>query len=320
MDKKVSILTCVYNGEEYVERYIKSIIEQTYSNIELIIVDDGSSDKTKEIIKKYINYRKEIEIVYLYQENAGQAAAIANGIKHVTGDYLTWADADDYYENDAIEKMATFLDETPKADAVRCNALARNENDLDNISYHMKVPFRYRNKKDIFEDCIFIRGINCFPGVYMIRFDKYKENNPNLYIYVSREGQNWQLLLPAMYNHKCYYLNEYVYNYVIREKSHSHMQRSLDKKMNRENGIKEILKHTIEILNISVEYKTKLFYEIEQMYLIRIYYIYLENNKLDLANKCYEKISKKNIKLKLRNFVLKHDKLYKSYKTIRGLE
>ena len=52
MDKKVSILTCVYNGEEYVERYIKSIIEQTYSNIELIIVDDGSSDKTKEIIKK----------------------------------------------------------------------------------------------------------------------------------------------------------------------------------------------------------------------------------------------------------------------------
>ena len=50
------------------------------------------------------------------------------------------------------------------------------------------------------------------------------------------------------------------------------------------------------------------------------YYIYLENNKLDLANKCYEKISKKNIKLKLRNFVLKHDKLYKLYKTIRGLE
>lgn len=199
MNKKVSILTPVYNGEAYIERYIKSVINQTYKNIELIIIDDGSRDKTKDIINKYVNSDLKIELKYIYQENGGQASAIANGIKYVTGDFLVWADSDDYFEGDAIFKMAKFLDENEDASIVRCNAVARAEEDLEKILYEMRVPKEFQDKKDIFEDCIFIRGINCFPGVYMVEFEKYKENNPNLYIYEGREGQNWQLLLPSLY-------------------------------------------------------------------------------------------------------------------------
>lgn len=317
MNKKVSIITPVYNGEEYIERYINSIIMQSYDNIELIIIDDGSTDKTKELIQKSINIRKEVDMKYIYQKNGGQAVAIANGIKYVTGEFLVWADADDYYEKEAINSMVSFLNLHPEADVVRCNAIARDENNLEKILYYMKVPQKYQNKKDIFEDCIFVRGINCFPGVYMVRFEKYKENNPNLFIYQSREGQNWQLLLPSLYKHKCYYLNKNVYNYVIRKSSHSHMQRDLNTKLKREESINEILKNTIEIFVQDFKYKSQLFYKIDQMYLKKIYYIYLENGEDEMANEYYKKIEKKDLKMKLRKVISKNSLLKKVYKKIR---
>jgi len=74
----VSIITPCYNGESYLERYFNSVLNQTYSNLELIFINDGSIDRTEEIALSYQNIfeQKGIRYVYLYQENAGQAAAL----------------------------------------------------------------------------------------------------------------------------------------------------------------------------------------------------------------------------------------------------
>lgn len=107
----VSIITPCYNGEAFLKRYFESILNQTYPNLELIFINDGSTDRTEEIA---LSYRERLEkrgITYIYekQENAGQAAALNRGLKLFTGEYLTWPDSDDVMTKDSIEKKSIFL-------------------------------------------------------------------------------------------------------------------------------------------------------------------------------------------------------------------
>lgn len=106
----VSILTPCYNGESFLKRYFESILNQTYSNLELIFINDGSIDRTEEIALSYRSQLEEKGIRYIYerQENAGQAAALNRGLKLFTGEYLTWPDSDDVMTADCIEKKSGF--------------------------------------------------------------------------------------------------------------------------------------------------------------------------------------------------------------------
>ena len=83
VDKLVNVLIPVYNGARYIHRLFDSLLIQTYSNIEIFVVDDGSSDDTKSVIESYIPKfaEKKYKLNYIYQENAGQSAAINNGLK-----------------------------------------------------------------------------------------------------------------------------------------------------------------------------------------------------------------------------------------------
>lgn len=300
MNKKVSILTPVYNGENYVERFLKSVVSQTYKNIQLIIIDDGSKDGTRKIIEKYVEMKHEgLEIKYIYQENAGQAAAIGNGIKYVKGEYLAWADSDDYYTDDAISKMVDFLEKNKEFAIVRCNAIGRAENDLNTVVQKMFLPKEFQNKTDVFEDCILINGINSFIGIYMMRFEKYKENNTNLYIYPGREGQNWQLLLPILYKNKCGFLDEIVYNYVVRDNSHSHTKRTLEQLIKRIEGYKKTLFETLKILNIEERYHNELVSKIEEKYNIEMFYIYARAFEKNNVKEKYSNIKRKSFRIKL---------------------
>jgi len=318
MTNKVSIITPVYNGEKYVERFINSVLNQTYSNIELIIVDDGSNDLTKEKIYKYIDINKNVKIKYIYQENSGQAEAVSKAIKIVTGEYLMWADSDDYFENDAVQKMVDFFDKNPDADIVRGNAVERTEEDLTTISRYIKVPNEYQDSKDIFEDVIFIKGINVFAGVYMVRFDKYKKNNPNLYIFPGREGQNWQLLLPATLNNKCYYIDEIIYNCVVRKDSHSRKKRTLEQQISRYEGLTNILKQTLNILKLDEKYKKNLYKRIDGAYDIQKYLLYCKLGEKNKIKEYYKKLPNKSIRMKIAYIIGRNKFLRKLYQIIRG--
>jgi len=103
----LSIVVPVYNGEKYLAKCLDTIINQTYKNIEILLVDDGSTDRSKEIIKSYME--KDSRIIGFFGENKGVSSARNLGIKNSSGDYITFVDSDDWLDlnlyNEAIEKV-----------------------------------------------------------------------------------------------------------------------------------------------------------------------------------------------------------------------
>ncbi len=110
----VSIITPSYNQGEYIEQTIKSVVNQTYQNFEHIIVDDGSTDETIKILKKY-KAKYSTKIRWISQENRGQANAINKGLKMAKGNILGWLNSDDYYVNNTIEIVVDFFNNHPQA-------------------------------------------------------------------------------------------------------------------------------------------------------------------------------------------------------------
>lgn len=104
MDEKlITIIVPVYNIEEYLPRCIESILAQTYRNLELILVDDGSSDKSGAICDEYA--KKDARIRVLHKENGGSSSARNAGISQAKGQYIGFVDSDDFIENDMYKKM-----------------------------------------------------------------------------------------------------------------------------------------------------------------------------------------------------------------------
>jgi glycosyltransferase involved in cell wall biosynthesis len=103
---KITIVTPVYNCAEYIERTIQSVLNQTYKNIEYIIIDGGSDDGTCEIIKKY---SKHISF-FISEKDQGMYDALYKGFELATGKYLAWINADDLYFEDAIKKSLNIME------------------------------------------------------------------------------------------------------------------------------------------------------------------------------------------------------------------
>lgn len=115
---EVSIIIPIYNGEKYIKRCLDSVINQTYKNIEIICINDGSEDNSLKILKEY----KDLDnrIVIIDKENAGVSSARNDGIMRSRGEYITFVDVDDWLELDAIESLYRTLIEK-NVDVVRAN-------------------------------------------------------------------------------------------------------------------------------------------------------------------------------------------------------
>lgn len=107
--KKVSIIVPVYNIERYISKCIDSLMRQTYKNIEIILVDDGSIDKSSHICDEYSN--KYENIIVIHQENHGLSAARNCAIKKVTGSYILFVDGDDWIEEKTVEILVWLMEE-----------------------------------------------------------------------------------------------------------------------------------------------------------------------------------------------------------------
>lgn len=114
----ISIIIPVYNAEQYIERCIDSVIKQTYYNIEIILVDDGSNDSSNQIIKKY--EREDSRIRLFHQNNQGVSAARNLGIREARGCWISFLDADDYLELNAFEKLYQYIAEERKKVDIVC--------------------------------------------------------------------------------------------------------------------------------------------------------------------------------------------------------
>ena len=114
---EVSVIIPVYNSEKYVEKCICSVMAQTLPELEIIIINDGSTDESGRILRELA--QKDSRIVLLEQENQGVAAARNQGVEKATGKYLTFVDGDDYLQEDYIELMYN-LAEKETLDMVIC--------------------------------------------------------------------------------------------------------------------------------------------------------------------------------------------------------
>ena len=295
MDKKVSIITPCFNGEKFISRYFDSILEQTYKNIEVIFINDGSTDTTEKIVEQYIPMFNKygIEFIYIYQENKGQAAALNNGLKKFSGDYLTWPDSDDILTKDSIEKKVFFLENNKQYGLVRSGAKVVLENNLHDIIGYLGKNNKNKFKEDLFLDYIIENDVWFAPGCFMIRADNFLEVNPMREIYEGRGGQNWQMLLPLMYKYKCGYIDEELYIYIIRENSHSHDIEGFEQEYKRCMEHEKILINCIKNIDMNESEREKYFKIINEKYVRRNFLLSVDYNKKELAEELYKVIKKK---------------------------
>ena len=115
---KVSLIIPVYNVENYIEKCLDSVVNQTLKDMEIIIVNDGSQDKSKQKIEKYL--KKYSSIKYLEKENGGLSDARNYGMPHATGEYIAFLDSDDYVEKTMYEEMYNIA-KKENADMVECD-------------------------------------------------------------------------------------------------------------------------------------------------------------------------------------------------------
>jgi len=112
-DPKVSVIIPTYNYGHFIEEAIKSVLAQTYKNIEIVVIDGMSTDNTKEVLKPYMDHIK-----YIRKPKEGMVVARTTGINNSTGEYISLLDADDMYAPDKIEEQMTFLKDYPELDFV----------------------------------------------------------------------------------------------------------------------------------------------------------------------------------------------------------
>lgn len=246
--KKVSIVSPVYNGEGYIGRFLESVLEQTYPRIEQIIIDDGSADNTEGVVQSFRErfLQRGYTLIYRKQpENRGQAAAINVGLKLFTGEYMMWMDTDDIFYPGAIEKKVDFLEFHPEYDYVLNEGAVVLEENL-NTTVRVLRRVQPAQKDYLFKDLIDEDNVVFCPGTIFVRAASLKKAIPDLTIYESREGQNWQLMLPLAYSCEYGYLKEVLFKYVVRGSSHSHQERMFWQEFSRRGNFYPLIANTID--------------------------------------------------------------------------
>ena len=142
MTEKITIIVPVYNVEHYLDKCLDSLINQTYKNLEIIVINDGSIDNSGIICQEYA--QKDNRIVYIEKENGGQSEARNMGLDRMTGSYVTFVDSDDWVESDYVETLYQKIMEY-QADIAVGNYYSFNETEgmyyfhIFGDSYHEKV-------------------------------------------------------------------------------------------------------------------------------------------------------------------------------------
>lgn len=220
MDNSVSIIMPCYNGEKTVERAIRSIMNQTYRPIELILVNDGSTDGTDNVIHALETELENcgVNFQYIQQQNLGLGGAIDTGLKYFTGKYLAWVDADDELLPQSVELRVSFLNEHPEYACVSSDAYIVEEESWDKPLGRISDGLEDNLDENQFEHLLMRKSIFC-SGCHLVRTSAFLQVNPNRNIYPARHGQNWQMLLPIYYHNKRGFLNIPLYKYGVSQTS-----------------------------------------------------------------------------------------------------
>lgn len=216
----ISIIVPIYNASKYLTQCIESILCQTYKNLEIILIDDGSTDTSKIICEKYQRMDKRIQVIS--QENKGSVAARKAGMRRAGGIYIGFVDADDYIEPDMFEKLYTKMEEF-KVDFVHTGMIAGNEK-ICNFKEEI-IEFAGTDRVNFINRNIF-QSQAVFYALWskLFKADLIKK----AYMHLPDEqsyGEDLLCLCNYIFCcHKFYMYKDAFYHYRIREKSLSHME------------------------------------------------------------------------------------------------
>lgn len=212
----VTMITYCYNGEAFIDNYFEAILSQTYKNIELIFFNNGSEDRTGEIIAKYDDKLEKIGIKLvlrtLEKNNPYTCELKQQAFKELKGDYFFGCDSDDIILPTYVEKMAGYLESHPEKGMVICQLNSVDEN--YNIRGLMKSTPQTEDK-GAFEDIIMSRNTLFTAMSYMMSTKWMDRINPNREIFISRFGENYQCQMPFLYYNLQGHINEVLGQIVI---------------------------------------------------------------------------------------------------------
>lgn len=209
----VSIIIPVYNSEKWLERCIESLVTQTYENIELIFVDDGSTDKSLEIIK---HYQKSFDYIRLTSvSHSGQSVARNHGVSIANGQYVCFVDSDDYVTKDYCELLVTAIENTNADIAVAGMAMFYNDvyqNTLIAKESHTCNRNEFINKMLTLKDGAHIIVNKLFKREVLI-------NNKIDFIAGYQYEDMVYAFETALYADSICFINKTIYNYMRRDNS-----------------------------------------------------------------------------------------------------
>ena len=219
MEKLLSIIVPVYNGEEHLDRCIQSILDQNYINMEIILIDDCSSDTSRKICEKFSLKDQRVKVFY-NEKNMGIYETRNKGIGLANGEYITFVDDDDYIEKTMYQKMMQRFDEKERLDLVICNFINISENGA--LIGRSKEKGGEYTKEDIKRKFIYRlignQEISC--AVWRCIFKKDKIMKHDIRFKASRVKDDMCFFLEYILNcEKLYCVEDCLYNYITYAKS-----------------------------------------------------------------------------------------------------
>lgn len=147
VNERISVIVPVYNVEKYLGRCVNSLLTQTYTNIEIILVDDGSADNSLQLCKQFS--KEDTRVIALHQKNQGQSVARNEAMKIASGKYFCFIDADDYVVSDYIERLYELLINND-ADISLCKYTEFYDEEINTtLPQNIKTEVRYLTKQEM---------------------------------------------------------------------------------------------------------------------------------------------------------------------------
>ena len=271
MNPLVSLIVPVYNAMPYFEDFLKCVADQTWRPLECVFADDGSEDGSTCCLEKYIPIFEKtgISVKYLTLPHRGQAAAVNSALKEVTGEFLTWCDADDIMMSRSVEAKVMFLLKHPELGLVRSDGLVINGDTGELISHSAHEDDRHTQR--IF-DGLLEQKVYCYAGCYMVRMSLFCECYPKREIPISPEGQNLQLLLPPASRSECGFVPDILHKYYRRTSGHSSRKRSYTESLQRARNFIELSREIIKFCDCDREYYNRVIDQIWEKNLEQLKY------------------------------------------------
>lgn len=220
---KISIIVPVYNGEKYIRKTIDSILDQTFENFELILINDGSTDRTREILEECKEKDKRLKVIH--QENSGPGVARNVGIREARGEYIGFVDGDDCIEKKMYEKLLNAVAEN-KVEMAMCGYTEKRDKDEIVVRANLqdkKILFQKEIEENIISTFVKNANFGYFALWNKIYYKEFLLEN-DLFIEEDRkQGEDWWFNIRVFCQLQSFvYLDEPLY-YYIRQNSESLM-------------------------------------------------------------------------------------------------